>query len=347
MSTKPFFAARIEDYFNKRLESILRRRGWHEMVIGYTGYGTVDSVRVLGRVVLSPSPWHSHLGRVTEEFLNRRGWRNFLTAPCVQGQVTVTLGSRTMAVRCDRDGYVDVRIREHGLEPGWHLATITTPESPPCQAAVQIVGDDVTFGIISDIDDTIITTWLPRPLIAAWNTFVRTEAARLAVPGMASMYQSLLDEHPGAPVIYVSTGAWNTHAFLTRFLKRHGYPNGPILLTDWGPTNTGFFRSGQMHKRESLLQLAREFPNISWVLIGDDGQHDLMLYAEFAQFGPEHVRAIVIRQLTQAEQILAHGTTTALDDAFSATTSTNIPLILAADGRALLAKLRDLPALLE
>jgi phosphatidate phosphatase APP1 len=56
-------------------------------------------------------------------------------------------------------------------------------------------------------------------------------------------------EHPGAPIIFVSTGAWNTAPTLTRFLKRNGFPIGPLLLTDWGPTNTGWFRSGQDHKR--------------------------------------------------------------------------------------------------
>jgi len=27
-----------------------------------------------------------------------------------------------------------------------------------------------------------------------------------------------------------------------------GFPEGPLLLTDWGPTNTGWFRSGREHK---------------------------------------------------------------------------------------------------
>ena len=47
------------------------------------------------------------------------------------------------------------------------------------------------------------------------------------------------------------------------------------ILTDWGPTNTGWFRSGQQHKRSSLRRLARDFPHIQWLLIGDDGQHPL------------------------------------------------------------------------
>ena len=39
--------------------------------------------------------------------------------------------------------------------------------------------------IISDVDDTVISTWLPRPMIAAWNSFVRDESNRQSIPGMA------------------------------------------------------------------------------------------------------------------------------------------------------------------
>src|ERR1035438_5057810 len=93
---------------------------------------------------------------------------------------------------------------------------------------------------------------------------------------------------------YLSTGAWNTAPTLTRFLKRHGYPAGPMLMTDWGPTNTGWFRSGQEHKTEALHRLAREFPRIRWVLIGDDGQHDPKIYGDFARDRPDVDRKIVV-----------------------------------------------------
>ena len=151
--------------------------------------------------------------------------------------------------RSDRSGYIDVRIRDHGLEPGWHDVTIDAEGAEPVRGRCMVVGTDVTFGLVSDIDDTVISPSLPRPMIAAWNTFVKHESARHVVPGMAPMYRELLAEHPGAPIVYLSTGAWNTAPTLNRFLARHGYPAGPLLLTDWGPTNTGWFRSGQEHKR--------------------------------------------------------------------------------------------------
>ncbi len=346
VSTRPFIAARIEEVFDRFAERLWRALGWREHVICYTGYGTRAGVRVLGRVVLAPRRGRrGGLRRATQEFVKRRGFRNFVTAPCVRVPVTLTVGDQVIHTTTDRGGYIDLRVRDHGLEPGWQGVTIRSAGSKPATAPVQIIADDQRFGVVSDIDDTVITTLLPRPMIAAWNSFIRDESARQAVPGMARLYSELLAGHPGAPLIYLSTGAWNTHGFLTRFLRRHAYPPGAMILTDWGPTNTGWFRSGLNHKREALLQLTRDFPAIRWVLIGDDGQHDPTIYSDFAQVAPGNVRAIGIRQLTPTEQVLAHGTTGTLQEDEDQPPPPGIPIRKAPDGRGLLAQLRDLPEL--
>ena len=341
MSTRPFIAARAEEVVDGWVERAVRALGWREKVICYTGYGTTDSVRILGRVVLAPRRGKSSLAKATEEFVRRRGFRNFVTVPCVRVPITIRVGGRRIKALADRGGYIDVRVRGHGLKPGWHEVGVRSVASKTATAHVHIVSDDQTFGIISDIDDTVISTLLPRPLIAAWNSFIRDESARQAVPGMARLYRELLDQHPGAPVVYISTGAWNTHDFLSRFLRRHRYPSGPMLLTDWGPTNTGWFRSGPAHKRDSILQLTRDFPNISWLLVGDDGQHDLELYTSFAELAPDRVRAIAIRQLSPAEQVLAHGTPTAMDEDAR---PGEVRVLRAPDGRGLRDALSRCPA---
>ena len=86
-----------------------------------------------------------------------------------------------------------------------------------------------------------------------------------------------------------------------------GRGGGPALLTDWGPTDDSIFRSGQAHKRAALRRLATEFPHIQWLLVGDDGQHDPVIYEEFAAERPDNVAAIAIRQLTPTQQLLSHG----------------------------------------
>ncbi|NHN56261.1 DUF2183 domain-containing protein [Calidifontibacter sp. DB0510] len=298
-------AARAEDAFNGALADVLGRRGWQTRLMPFTGYGGAGFARVLARVVLARDG-QPGTAPILEVDSTQRGFRGFLAAPLTEVPVTVRLGAATIETTSDRGGYVDVSLSGHGLEPGWHPAEVCAGEVT-AYASVQIIGPEVTFGIISDIDDTCLITSLPRPLIAAWNTFVRQEAARRVVPGMAAMYRSWLAHHPGAPIVYLSTGAWNTWPTLSRFFRRYSFPLGPLLLTDWGATETSFFRSGPEHKRRELRRLAREFPQIRWRLVGDDGQHDPELYTEFARDHPESIDLIAIRELTVAQQLLSHG----------------------------------------
>lgn len=300
---RPHYSSRLEDRFNAGVQKTLRRRGWRERIIPHVGYGTPEFVRVLARVVLSRDPRNQPRYDEDEAV---RGWRAFITAPATGVAVTVAIGGRTYDAVTDRGGFIDLTVPA-SLEPGWHEARLGLHDDRPARARINVIDPAVTFGLVSDIDDTVMLTMLPRPLIAGWNTFVRDEQARRVVPGMAELYRELLEQHPGAPIFYLSTGAWNTAPTLSRFLARHGYPEGPLLLTDWGPTNTGWFRSGREHKRDSLVRLAAELPAIRWVLIGDDGQHDPQLYGEFATSHPDRVRAIGIRQLTHTEQVLSHG----------------------------------------
>lgn len=306
MKSRPFFAARLEDRFGRVLNRVLRRFGWQEHVVPFTGFGTTEQIRILARVVLRP-PSQIGIVQAANEILHRRGWRNFMAAPLGDAPAFVVMGGERIPVAADRGGYIDVRLHNPGLVPGWHTVQIESDGGAAAPAQVQVIDSQETFGIVSDIDDTILSTWLPRPMMAAWNSFVLREQARQAVTGMARLYQQILAEHPGAPIIYVSTGAWNTFPMITRFIQRHGFPRGAMLLTDWGPTNTGWFRKGPEHKRTALRELARDMPNIRWLLVGDDGQHDPGLYAEFATLQPQHVRARAIRQLSPGEHALAHG----------------------------------------
>ena len=186
-------------------------------------------------------------------------------------------------------------MRGHGLSPGWHRIYVGSPGAETIDVPVLVVGSTVTHGIISDIDDTVLSTSLPRPMIAAWNTFMRSEGARRPVPGMATMYRELLAQRPDAPSSTCRPGRGTPHrcspASCAAAASRR-----PMLLTDWGPTNSGWFRSGQEHKHAQLHRLARELPNVKWLLVGDDGQHDPKIYTEFTGRRPDRVRGIAIRE---------------------------------------------------
>ncbi|SKC62841.1 App1 family protein [Krasilnikoviella flava] len=304
-SQRPHVAAVLEDRWCAVAGAFLRRRGWIPRLLGYTGYGTPRSVRVLARVLLVPA---SRAGGPLSPVLHtdRRPLRSYLTLPAPGEPVRVVVGGAVVDVATDRAGYVDVEVvlpDDAPLPPGRHDVTLTALRTgAESVAAVVVVGDHETFGVVSDIDDTAMVTAVPRPFVAAWNTFVTRASARRPVPGMPELYRRLAADHPGAPFVYLSNGAWNTAGTLARFLDRHGFPPGPLLLTDWGPTQTGWFRSGPQHKGESLDRLMTDFPHVRWLLLGDAGQLDEDVYVRASARWPGRVVAIAIRQVERARR---------------------------------------------
>ena len=311
------------------------KQGWRPAVTGFYGYGSERRLHVLGRIVMEdPEP-------ATTEV--QRGWRQFFTYQVGELPVTVRVGDQFIESRSNDGGYIDVLVHDHGLEPGWHEVTVEAEGAEPTTAQVHIVDPAATYGLISDIDDTVLVTWLPRAMLAAWNSWVKKTNTRQPVDGMAEFYAELLREHPETPVFYLSTGAWNTFETLVNFLERHGLPKGPLLLTDWGPTPTGLFRSGQEHKKVQLRNLIIEYPDIQWILVGDDGQHDPLIYGEAVFEHPDRIAGVAIRQLTPGEHVLSHGTAVPFDEAAEADQGGSVPTIYGADGHELLTEYRKAP----
>ena len=83
------------------------------------------------------------------------------------------------------------------LAPGWHRIGLSSEDSEVATAMVFVVDPETTFGVVSDIDDTVMVTALPRPLLAAWHTFVVNEHARATTPGMPVLYERLTTRTPG------------------------------------------------------------------------------------------------------------------------------------------------------
>ena len=316
-----------------------RAAGWRPQVTGYYGYGDVHQVRVLGRVLMTnpeaptPNPANAK---------SQRGFRQFFNIQVCNHPVTVRIGDQTVDTKSSEDGYIDVLVTDHGLEPGWQEVTIEAEDANPIQAQVQIIAPGTTIGLISDIDDTVLVTWLPRAMVAAYNSWYLPTDMRKPVPGMADFYQDLLREHPNAPVFYLSTGAWNTFDSLKLFLAKHGFPKGPLLLTDWGPTPTGLFRNGVEHKKVQLRNLIIDFPDINWILVGDDGQHDPLIFGNIAAEHPDRLAGIALRNLSPQEHMMSHGSATPIDPANTAQRN-NVPYVQGTDGFELLAEYQKYP----
>jgi phosphatidate phosphatase APP1 len=150
---------------------------------------------------------------------------------------------------------------------------------------------------------------------------------RKAVAGMAAFYMRLHRALPDAPFFYLSTSPWNVETALRHFIRAHGFPEGPLLLRDFDPRPKTFIPSGVQHKLEFCEQLMADFPDMRFILVGDDGQHDPQTYAEVAKKHPGRVIAIGIRQLEPKESILVRGHTAA-----TPTPEVNVPVFYGSTG---------------
>ncbi|MFW0110344.1 App1 family protein [Rothia sp. P13129] len=299
---------RVAGYIHQWREKRARKAAKEPVFVPSVGYGTTRWIRVLGRALYKTDLFEKFFNAGHDDAPEQkiRGWRSFTAIAIAHAEVSVQIGSQIFLLRTDRGGVLDAQL-EISLEPGLHRVTMSVLGGESAETTVYVVPPEQKIGVICDVDDTVMVTALPRPLLAAWNSFVLNEHARIPTPGMSVLLDRIHREHPYAPFMYLSTGAWNVTPTLQRFLSRNAYPKGTFLLTDWGPTPQHWFRSGTEHKVESLKRLAAEFPEMKWILIGDDGQRDPEIYNGFAVRYPQNVAAILIRNLTIGESVLASG----------------------------------------
>lgn len=339
---------------------LLMQARWYPSIVGYGGYGNLRRARVLGRALMGTRfDERNWLGE-------KRGWRQYLDAQVPRQPVRVVLGQAERAVTTDRGGYLNVILEGHGLPAGWHTAEVhalkpvRTKEvgthsrkfrlGRPTRIPVRIVGDDERVGIISDVDDTIMVTAVPQPLVALRHMLLEWAAKRQAVPGMARFLRNLqtvgLREAPGAPpaaapaLFYLSNGAWNAAPTLRRFLARLGYPQGTLLLRPWGISAHGLPQRGMLHKLRRFAEVVEMLPQLQWFLVGDDGEHDPRIYAQIAADYPDKVLAIFIRTLREREHLTLHGTLHPLDSA-AETNAIGVPTLRGRNGFVLTDALHD------
>lgn len=105
-------------------------------------------------------------------------------------------------------------------------------------------------------------------------------------------------------------------------------------MTDWDITPHGWFRDGRKHKSSSLARLLEDLPQITWVLVGDDGEHDPHLYGDLAEAHPDRVAAIALRHVRPTAP-----TGTGREEGAGSTDG--VPILRCVDGNELLPLLRD------
>lgn len=265
----------------------------------YRGFGRAREMLIRGRVLLE-----KQITRATEaepvwqNVLN--AYRRFQSDEMPGAKVRAAYGDSLVEAVSDEEGYFTVRLQPTVVEPDklWHDVTLSVAETPVVTSGhVLIPRDDAEFGVISDIDDTIVITGATDLLQMMRSVLFENAATRLAFEGIAELYTALHRDRN--PVFYVSSGPWNLYDLLTDFMELNRLPRGPMFLQDFGIADgTLIHAPHHLHKTREIQSLLDYYPHLPFVLVGDSGQHDPEIYLQVIRANPGRIRVAYIRDVT-------------------------------------------------
>lgn len=298
-------AARADAGFDTFKQRVLERYGVDRpgYIAAYRGFADASGCEMMGRVLASAPPKIPDTHGSKWKNL-REQWARFESDEVPGVTVEVTCNGLTQRAVTDAEGYYRVRIPM--LPPAdrslWRRGEVTVPGSRLAAShEILAVSEEAEFGIVSDIDDTVLDSKIVDWKSSAKLTFLHNVRTRKPLPGVAQLYRSLQKGHadvPVNPLFYVSSSPWNLYDLLETFLSLNEIPPGPILLRDLGIEPGYFVKSkGHGHKLENVRKLFAHYPHLKWVLVGDSGQADAEIYAEAAREFPNRVLAIYIRDV--------------------------------------------------
>lgn len=285
-------------------------RGMH--VVVYRGFVADGVAKVRVRVTEAPElPGDS---RIPYWDIAQANLRRHAALALVGVEVELRIGRHHTREVTDDHGSASFALPVPNLRVGWHEAHAATTaieggESASGTGRVIKPALQAPFLVISDIDDTILITGLTEGVAMVTRTVLREADKRRAIPGMSSLYRGLArgvanaagNRKPEPAFFYVSTGSWSFYPLLAQFMQLRAFPQGPMFLTDWGPTERYLRRSGAEHKRTAIRRLLEAYPKMPFVLIGDSGQRDALTYEEMARTFPGRVKLILIRQVGDSD----------------------------------------------
>ncbi len=264
----------------------------------YGGHGSVEGVVVRGRVVDDPPPSEAAEGEGVGAAV-RRMIRHFLTDELPGVPLRVTVGDAAVDVVTDDEGYFVARLRPdpETLEAPWTRGIVELADEYRGLAGahrvpveVCVPAGEAQFGVISDIDDTILETGVQRVGRMVRQTLTGSALTRTPFPGAPELYRDLAAR--ANPVFYISSSPWNLHAFLDAFVRHRDFPRGPLLLRDLlGGADGREPKSGRI---DEVLAL---HPGLPFVLLGDSGEHDPEIYADTVRRHPGRILAVYIREV--------------------------------------------------
>lgn len=309
-------------------------------IVYYRGFGSPSAVWLKGRVLRernlsTPSDQDTYWNNLLATY------QRFETDEVPNVAVRVDAFGQMHTTTTDEEGYFEVTINPpNDLPPGrvWFPVTYsldgitqpTTGEPVRKEGYLMVSPPFSQFGVISDIDDTVLVTGATSLLQTARLTFLGNAYSRLPFAGVAAFYRALQSGPVTTlfnPIYYVSSSPWNLYDLLIDFFRIQGVPKGPILLRDLGLDPS--LLSSQSHHTHKLAMIRKVLdvnPQLPFVLIGDSGQQDPEIYAQVVRDNPGRIKAIYIRDVSTGSE-----RDDSVQKLIQATQQFNVPMLLVAD----------------
>lgn len=285
------------------------------LIVPYRSYGTNSHLYVKGRVL------DNHPLQVKEESFFKTltfTYKQFDTFEIPDIEVELHLGDIRMQAATDSEGYFlfDVTlqqdIKQYSDAEGWmqyNLQAGTDTNEGYAAGRLLIPEDNAEYGIISDIDDTIlhtgVTSFLKWRLLK--NSLFINAYKRIPLKGAPQFYQKLHLGKTGKnknPIFYISNSPWNLYEYLKLFLDNNKFPKGPVLLRNFNSLFQQATASEKPHKQKEIINILETYPQLKFILIGDSGEHDASIYTEIAAQFPDRILCIYLKSVKHKQRMV-------------------------------------------
>lgn len=304
-------AIQLDDMADKQIYNLRQRLGMIDkiQVLPFRTYGTPNHVYVRGRVLEDKKITAAQEGdNLFTNLLNM--YKRFETDEIPGATLQLNLPGEKQQAISDKEGYFVFNFKpvtplitqELYLNIPLQLVHAPTPGTNNIiNAEMMIPPADAEYGIISDIDDTIIRTGATDLLAMGKTVLFRNARTRLPFAGVTAFYQSLQLGRNGKsnnPFFYVSSSPWNLYDLLVDYMDHNHIPQGPLLLRDFGLQSESFMSGDYMsHKFTAIKQILDTYPELNFVLVGDSGEQDPGIYQEVVKHFPGRIICIYIRDV--------------------------------------------------
>lgn len=272
-------------------------------IVPYLGYGKEKCIHVSGHVLENRPEFLA--SDEDSRFNNLKTMiARYLSTAIPGAEVTISFNGQDFQTETDEDGFFSEMIPlSSPAAPGWHPISLSLKKvQEKCESTseVCIVSPEASFGVISDIDDTVLVSHATQLLRKLNLVLFENSKTRLPFPGVKEFYDALAGNLSINPIFYVSSSEWNLYDFLLDFFATQKLPKGPLLLQRYKQGLKDLINTGggdHSHKRVKIDRLFQFYPEMSFVLIGDSGQRDPEIYGQIVKNYPGRVKAVYIRAI--------------------------------------------------